>query len=317
METVPVIANYFHVSIDELFGYENEREERIERILRCVSEFTDDAEKINENIRCLRDSVAEFPAEGRLWAHLGWMLLKSGFKEPGIYKILDKDGGVSKYDTVHNSENPLLKEALWAWEKALELGIPEPDETKILPQMISGYSMIGEAEKAVTLAEDRSSIISSREMLLQRATDGVDRTSREEEALVALMYSLTETVLQFSYDRNEFDTEPFIVDFLRDTAEYCERILGDGFYGALHLKLALLWESCMLCTDPESENAVYFAEKYLYHIHRIDCDVKFTSPLTSKAVPGEYLLHTGKMTDIMTDRFKRRAPTSLVEKLNL
>ena len=33
MEIVPAIANYFHVSIDELFGYQNDREERIKRIL--------------------------------------------------------------------------------------------------------------------------------------------------------------------------------------------------------------------------------------------------------------------------------------------
>ena len=33
MEIMPSIANYFHVSIDELFGYQNDREEKIKSIL--------------------------------------------------------------------------------------------------------------------------------------------------------------------------------------------------------------------------------------------------------------------------------------------
>ena len=37
MELLPAIANYFHVSIDELFGYQNDREEKIKAILSAVS----------------------------------------------------------------------------------------------------------------------------------------------------------------------------------------------------------------------------------------------------------------------------------------
>jgi len=33
VELMPAIANYFHISIDELFGYHNEREENIKNIL--------------------------------------------------------------------------------------------------------------------------------------------------------------------------------------------------------------------------------------------------------------------------------------------
>ena len=33
MEMIPAIANFFHVSIDELFGYHDNREERIKKIL--------------------------------------------------------------------------------------------------------------------------------------------------------------------------------------------------------------------------------------------------------------------------------------------
>ena len=36
MEMIPAIANYFHVSIDELFGYHDEREEKIKTIPKYV-----------------------------------------------------------------------------------------------------------------------------------------------------------------------------------------------------------------------------------------------------------------------------------------
>ena len=39
MEIVPAIANYFGVSIDELFGYDNNRESKINCILGKVESF--------------------------------------------------------------------------------------------------------------------------------------------------------------------------------------------------------------------------------------------------------------------------------------
>ena len=34
MEMIPAIANYFGITIDELFGYENDRERKIDAIIR-------------------------------------------------------------------------------------------------------------------------------------------------------------------------------------------------------------------------------------------------------------------------------------------
>ena len=45
MQMIPAIANYFHISIDELFGYHDDREEKIKNIL--ISEIL---KNINERI---------------------------------------------------------------------------------------------------------------------------------------------------------------------------------------------------------------------------------------------------------------------------
>ncbi|MBQ9746054.1 MAG: helix-turn-helix transcriptional regulator [Clostridia bacterium] len=39
MEAMPAIANYFHVTIDELFGYDGDREDRIKEILNSADEI--------------------------------------------------------------------------------------------------------------------------------------------------------------------------------------------------------------------------------------------------------------------------------------
>ena len=39
MEMVPAIANFFHISIDELFGYSGDREARVKEILAKADKF--------------------------------------------------------------------------------------------------------------------------------------------------------------------------------------------------------------------------------------------------------------------------------------
>ena len=39
MEIVPAIANYFHVSIDELFGYNNERSKKIDELADKIDQM--------------------------------------------------------------------------------------------------------------------------------------------------------------------------------------------------------------------------------------------------------------------------------------
>lgn len=52
MEMVPAIANYFNVSIDELFGYSKGREEKLKAILskadKAITENGDMAECFTE-----------------------------------------------------------------------------------------------------------------------------------------------------------------------------------------------------------------------------------------------------------------------------
>ena len=50
MEIVPSIANFFGVSIDELFGYENDREKKVDEIVSRIDEMNFQNNVVDMNI---------------------------------------------------------------------------------------------------------------------------------------------------------------------------------------------------------------------------------------------------------------------------
>ena len=70
MEMIPSIANYFGVSIDELFGYENDRERKIGTIIEKIDSFgiksRGDDGWVDECVSILREGLAEFPGNEKL-----------------------------------------------------------------------------------------------------------------------------------------------------------------------------------------------------------------------------------------------------------
>ena len=84
MEMIPAIANYFHVSIDELFGYHDEREEKIKTILENATKILTKqgftlfqgslSEDVGECVNMLRVASEEFPNEPKILLKLAQAL---------------------------------------------------------------------------------------------------------------------------------------------------------------------------------------------------------------------------------------------------
>ena len=78
MEIVPAIANYFHVSIDELFGYNNERSKKIDELADKIDQmnFQNNGEDINidECISLARNALIEFPGNEKIMLCLASVL---------------------------------------------------------------------------------------------------------------------------------------------------------------------------------------------------------------------------------------------------
>ncbi len=74
MEIIHVIANYFHVTIDELFGYSEYRTQKLDSILKKADEAINAQGDMTECVEMLRSAIDEFSSEIDLQIKLGYAL---------------------------------------------------------------------------------------------------------------------------------------------------------------------------------------------------------------------------------------------------
>ncbi len=165
METVPALANYFGVSIDDLFGYDGTREKRIREICeRADSLFHRRDENTEERLSLLRAAVDEFPASGELLARLGCALYDSGWKLGASAYTTSEDPYI-RPDTEANRKNPYWKEAILIDERALTFPLTSPAYETTVTDLLTLYWETGEEEKAASLVNRQQSVAVCRERL--------------------------------------------------------------------------------------------------------------------------------------------------------
>lgn len=171
-EIIPVIANYFNVTIDELFGYNGDREEKIKKILADADNMLDAYGDMEQCVSMLRIAVAEFPSNTQILLRLGHSLIQYGWKKHGARRHIKDGSEFTINDIAYNSDNEYWREALSIYNKVLEIGLNPDDRLTVITAMIRHYSLMGEYEKAEELARKQDSAMISREYLLSDATDG-------------------------------------------------------------------------------------------------------------------------------------------------
>ena len=168
METIPAIANYFHISIDELFGYNNDREEKINSIIEnakktlahqgfvlyqgCLSE------DVYESIEMLRAASEEFPNEPRILRWLAQALMMWGIHAHGLKAEVNETTGMMEEDEQHNAQNIFWQEAIEAYEKELKAELSTEAREKTIQQLTPLYCRMGQYDKAKVLANAQNSI---------------------------------------------------------------------------------------------------------------------------------------------------------------
>lgn len=181
MGLLPAIANYFHVSIDALFGYHNDREEKIRTYMDKANQaFINGLKKPEEAepiIEMLREGLEEFPEEPGILRFLALALTVRGRK------------GIEK-------NNAYLTEAAEIYEKLAA------EDNQMLMPLLELYASMGEYEKAEKRAREQTEVQNSREVLLANiyentripTADKQERRYRGEAILVLLheMYRLLE-----------------------------------------------------------------------------------------------------------------------------
>lgn len=207
MSMIPAIANFFHITIDELFGYNNDRNQKIREYCDKAQKMLNCEQDMTECISFLRKGLEEFPEEISIKIRLANALNKQGWN--------------------HKGEVPNE-----SWEEAAMLyeDIMEVDSSCIVP-LLSIYSELGEKEKAVKKASDQLGIELCKEVLLGNLLNVDDEGKYHGEAILALLHHLRFAIDTAIARDDELKNSKEAIDILLAELDLFGKILGDDCLG--------------------------------------------------------------------------------------
>ena len=315
MELIPAIANYFHISIDELFGYHDDREQKIQHIVDYASKLFSHQglsldkgslpKEVGECVSMLREASEEFPNEPKILLELANALWFWGWNEYGCHGNLNTDTGMLEEDYTYNSQNSYWQEALLVYEKILKINPTPKDRERTLRGMIPLYCSMGEWEKAKLLANNQNSLSICKEALLTSATAGQEKARYQEEYIMELLSKLNFTISDVIATRPAIFSSEYGTNLLLAMIQLYESIFADGRFGKWHYDIGLLYmtlgsyDAMQNKTNPNDSIYYYKGVEHWKEYQRI-CDDKeyhYSAPLICH-LKG---LTKGKLTPLAED----------------
>ena len=225
MEMIPAIANYFHVSIDELFGYSNDRERRLASYIEKAAGLfkpgtKPDRKTLKRHELFLRDALSEFPNEGHLQERLAFILWQ-----------------MSKYDKIKKNAEATLKEVAELYEQAYRNSDDEHGKELCKASLIRVLNDLRDYQKIEDIANQSSALTSCREIIrtMMLQDDRYDRYVCE--AFLALLHQLAEMInLNFEQFATVNDPEIYLA-----LAQVYKSSFGDGNYGWFNSDICMLY----------------------------------------------------------------------------
>lgn len=318
METIPAIANYFHISIDELFGYNNDREKKINSIVESAKKGLTPqgfvlyegclSEDVFKHIEMLRAASEEFPNEPRILGLLAQALMMWGIHVHGMKIELNETTGIMEDDEQHYAQNIFWQEAIEAYEKTLKAELSTEEREKMIQQLTPLYCRMGQYDKAKALANAQNSIAVSRELMLAMATKGEENARYRSEAILGLIVNLEWSIREGVALNTKISKEEH-KDLLLVLIRLYEAIFTDGRYGFYHWYIANLYLDLVRYeanADGAKEDIIAYFDKAFHHCKQYMCineedEYEYTAPLVAKLPHLE-----GKGMPPMGDEFWQR-----------
>ena len=247
MEIVPSIANYFGVSIDELFGYHGEREAKISALIAKVDEMDvrnmREDETLDECITLLREGLAEFPGNEKIMHRLAVTLNDAGWARHEDWRHYDDadDPDHIKYNFDPERKNPYWVESVKLFETLVSTAEDPEILTDSIHRLILTYRVFGEYEKGRDLAMRLPPVSRCREVMLATAFDGTEQKRYLGDALLKMAHEFAE---QFMYalvnDKQNYETE-LPIEKVRGLIGLFDLLGDDGNLGPYHAETAYLY----------------------------------------------------------------------------
>ena len=234
MEMIPAIANYFGISIDELFGYKSDRDVKIDAIIEKINSYhirsRGDGDWIDECLAVIREGLIEFPQNERLLITLAETLSEAGWRRHKEWVYYDDEGFMQHNYDVHR-KNVYWSESIKICEQLVGTASDSTIVTRAIYILVMLYRNLGENDKAVICAERMPKIEHCREMMLSGATDGKQEAAYIGDLLLKmashfsqqLVYGLINNVHHFESDMP--------IEKIKGVLSLFDLLCDDGNYG--------------------------------------------------------------------------------------
>lgn len=289
MELVPAIANYFNVTIDELFGHSlTAKEQRYRELYDEYDRLAHRWEAPDTLIRLLRNALAEFPGDEKLLMALAKQLYYK-FSSTVHGKVPEDGYWTPNYEKMRAQEG-------WEESEKIMLRLLETTQDKDIREschqlLVFLYDYIGELDKAKEIASQAGDIVCCKDELLEHINgeDGV------QQGQINLMHYATWTFhkIKFSLTENRVPTEKRIA--IREAYLSFLEILFDGTFGFhtiemrwLHLDLAELYMT-QKASDKALDhlrNACEYSLKFDEYLKKGE-PIPYTSPYFALIEPSD------------------------------
>lgn len=291
MEIIPAVANYFGITIDELFGYQNDRERKIDAIIAKVDSYNikarSDDEWVDECLTILREGLAEYPQNDKLLITLADTLSEAGWRRHKEWLYYDEDGYIQHNYDVHK-KNEYWAESIKICENLVGTAKDNAIYTKAVSILVMLYRNLGDNAKAVSCAEKMPELKHCREIMLAKASDGTEEARYIGDFLLKAAKQFAEQLVYgLIANKHHYDSD-MPIEKINGTIKLFHLICDDGNFGEyngeliqLYLYLSRLQWERGYCDDAfESLN------KALMHARALEalCDGqehRYTAPLVS------------------------------------
>lgn len=291
MEMIPSIANYFGVTIDELFGYHNDRERKIDSIVNQINSFgiqaRGDDEWVDECLAILREGLAEFPRNERLLITLADTLSEAGWRRHKEWLYYDDEGFMQHCYDPHKS-NEYWAESVKICEYLVGNATDNATVTKAIHILVVLYRNVGDNEKAIAYAQKMPELKDCRELLLSVSSDGKEEAKYIGEFLLkATSQFAQQLVYGLITNKHHFDSD-MPIEKIKGAISLFYLLCDDGNMGIYHSDLIelYLYLSRVQWERGYHDDAFVSLNESLKHARALEaiCDGKehqLTAPLVS------------------------------------
>ena len=275
VDIIPIIANYFGITIDELFGYNNNRDTIVKNIIDKVNSFNikarSDSDWIDECLQILRNGLAEFPKNEDLLITLAETLSEAGYRKFKEHSYYDEQG-IRKHNYSEHNKNKYWQEAIKICENLQDESTNQSIITRSTSLLVLLYKNIGNFNTSIKYANKLNNLTLSKELMLIKATDGIEQTKHIGEYLLKSIHELSHQIIYSLMNNiNNYQTD-MPINKIKGIISLYNLIFDDSNMGIYHSDMIkyYLYLSKLQYEKGYEDDAFVSLDEALFHAKKLE-----------------------------------------------